>query len=324
MGPRGAPVWEQYRKDWDDSAVRFPVTVALDAGPDGLVLYDQVRQGFTDGGVNSFIGPGMFISTRSARCAVLPRTSLAFGRTTSSAFDACAWASSRTAPRAERHALDAFVSNLGADNGRLMDMYYGGWGVDGIVLEMTVLDTAATWTLCPLHANLVAAASGEWQDATAGDAEPERTHLSQVAVDALPAGMGFSGGVNCGSAGAFDLGLTTAQPLIVSWRLFVDAGVVLEANLGPTATVSWKLDDGAARRGLTQPGNADGIGYQGGAIDTSALVPAMFVAGGRTSTPMLVPSTQMVIGVAGATPVIEGLPSSAVPGTAVSVHRHRA
>jgi hypothetical protein len=304
LGPRGAPVWEEYRKNDDQRAPPYPAAIVVDAGADGFVQYDRVRQGFdTVTGAGVFVAPGLFIAP--GRALESPGSAvLSLGPTSGTGYDLRLVFAEHLAANGGA-SLRTLVSSFGGDDGSAMDPYYGSWGVDGLFVNVGIVSTGQTWQLCSAAANLVAASSTQSQ--------MERTDRSaQLDVDTPHADGGL-----CNGLGGFDLGTPSTQPLPVSWALRQsDAGVQLRATLGPAVSVRWLIDDGASRRGLTDPGNGDAVGYQGGALDLASLVPAVFVGAQGQGFEAPLEGLTMGLKVSGAVPVIDSLQTAPQTGVA--------
>jgi hypothetical protein len=309
VGPQGAAVWEEYRKAWDDHVPPYPNTVASDAGAPGQVSYLQVRQGYDTAGLATFHAPGTFIgpsvASRSPPGASVQLLAASAGGIDLRLAFAEHLGSDGGAP------LSAFVSNEGGDDGRMMDPYYGNWGVDGMEVHFVLDSTGTDWRTLSgrSSASLVASASSLWEPSAADSGRTE--YWGEVVFDAGTVDGGFA-----------DLGTPTSQPLQLSWRVSrSDAGTVFQGSLGASASFSWLFDDGALRHGLTNPGNRDGVPYQGGALDVTALVPMLFVCAPYQGMLDNLPAVELTLGVAGETPRIEDLSNDIVAGvpTAFSV-----
>jgi hypothetical protein len=300
IGPQGAPVWEEYRKGWDDHVPAYPEATVVDAGPDGLVLYDQVRQGYgaNDGGLQTYHAPGTFFGPVHALRSP-PNAHVRFFADGGPGVDVRFCFVEDSAPDGGEP-LSAMVAWGGGDDGRIMDPWYGA-PVDGLCFYAVLFPFSPTWQMWPANATLFAAGS----------------QLVEVQRTTYVPTMTFNQMTPAGAY--FDLGIPVSQAIETSWDIrTLDGGVTLEAFFG-SSSVDWVIDNGTTVHGLTNPGNSDDAGYQGGTLDLPSLVPVFFVGSQLESTADPLPSETLEVGVAGARPILSGLPSSVDAGATTSV-----
>jgi hypothetical protein len=303
LGARGTPVWEEYRKFYDELAVPYPAVIVLDAGEGGPVLYANVYQENADG-VPANHAPGVFIGPAAAERTPV-EGAFDFASATPGGFDIRIGFLQAPA--------STFVANMGGDDHAYMDLFYGGWGVNGLCVWLDLWqapDDAGVgldWWLGINWVDLVSGLSPNGEiDSDGGPSRANQLWNGNVTVSPAPC---FEV-CNPPCFEQCDLAVPASQPMRVTWSIVQqDGGTWFEASFGAAGSLSWLIDDGMSLHGLTDPGNGDGIPYVGNRLDLAQLIPVIYVgsSGGQESI-------TLGVGIEGAVPELQALPGS----TAVS------
>jgi hypothetical protein len=119
--------------------------------------------------------------------------------------------------------------------------------------------------------------------------------------------------------GVYDTSVVGTAPLALGWRIVTaSSGTRLEATFGPTLLMTWLLDDGATRHGLTDPANPDNVGYQNGSLDLGRVVPVLYTHWAAGNVGDVQPEATLELALDGHVPQLTDLVASTPTGVPVT------
>ena len=161
---------------------------------------------------------------------------------------------------------------------------------NAIYQHFQVRDSGGHWIFNNISSVLVAAASSS--------DEPHRAN--HVAETTFPGMTDQGNGVRDGN-------ILSSTPLPLRWIISQNGDNIQFLIDFGGSQISWIFDDGVLRHGMTDPQNPDAIGYQGGSLNLSQLVPAIYIGDTFVSGDPA-PSATLTLGLQTVTPELRGYP----------------
>jgi hypothetical protein len=253
--PLNPGYWEQYRKrdfvtgPWGDGLPESITGTVVNAT---RVQFSPLRQGSV-GGLSAVIAPGLFVGPAgmtsiptSERLALVSFDAAALGK-----FDLRVGFVEHFADGGGT-GFDAGITANGGDDGN-MDLFTGGWGVDGVDMHFEIQAGGPTWNVpAPSRATIYGA----------GNVETEQLR-NDYKLEPVISGSLFR---------------STSEPLYINQDLTSSGGnIIFKVGFGDESATNllytWTF---AANRDLSEGGASDDAPLQNGAFDSVNVVPVVF------------------------------------------------